>query len=110
MVESVLPCGIPWVMVCVRDCACCVWTDCCLPRKYDLKKAVVVGVNLNSVCSFCRSRSCDTVSYAFDRSMYIASVGLWAVLFLVMLLMTVCSASEQFEWGLNAYCVGEMML
>ena len=71
---------------------------------------MVVCVNLNSVCSLCKSCSCDTVSYAFDRSMYIASVGLCAFLFFVMLLMTVCSASEQFEWGRKAYCVGEMML
>ena len=28
--ERVLPCGVPWVMVCVLDCACCVCVDCCL--------------------------------------------------------------------------------
>ena len=42
VVESVLPCGIPCVMVCVADCACCVCVDCCLILKYDLKCACVI--------------------------------------------------------------------
>ena len=42
VVESVLPCGIPCVMVCVADCACCVCVDCFLFLKYDLKYAVVL--------------------------------------------------------------------
>ena len=96
--------------LCARFCVLCVLTAWCLFWKYDLKNAVVVGANLNSVCSFCRRRSCETVSYAFERSMYIASVGLWAFLFLVILLMTVCSAKEQFECGRKAYCVGEIIL
>jgi hypothetical protein len=36
--DSVLPCGVPCVMVCVSDCACCVCTDCRLFWKYVLKK------------------------------------------------------------------------
>ena len=30
VVDNVLPCGMPWVMVRVSDCACCVCVDCCL--------------------------------------------------------------------------------
>ena len=76
VVDSVLPCGIPCVIVCVVDCACCVCVDCCLFLKYDLKYAVVSGVKLNSCCNLCISFVCEIVSYAFDRSIYIASVGL----------------------------------
>ena len=44
MVERVLPCGIPCVIVFIVDCACCVCVDCCLFLKYDLKKLVHGGV------------------------------------------------------------------
>ena len=69
MVESVLPCGMPCVIVCVSDCACCVCVDCWRFSKYDLKKVVVSGVKLNSCRSLWRSLVCEIVSYAFDRSM-----------------------------------------
>ena len=67
--ESVLPCGVPSVIVCVSDCACSVWTDCCLFWKYVLKNCSVSGEKLNSCSSLWSSFLCDIVSYAFDRSM-----------------------------------------
>ena len=69
MVESVLPCGIPWVIVWVCDFACWVWVDCVLFVRYDLKNATVCGVKLKSCSSLWRSFSCEIVSYALDRSM-----------------------------------------
>ena len=108
--DRVLPCGIPCVIVCVFDCACCVCVDCWRFWKYDAKKAVVVGEKLNSCCSLCSSFLCDIVSYALDRSTYIASVGLCLCLCLCMMLVIVWSASVVLESGLNAYCVGDMRL
>lgn len=109
VVESVLPCGMPCVMFCVFDFACCVCVDCFRFVKKDLMKVVALLEKLNSCFSLCSSFSCDIVSYAFDRSMYIASVGFLASRCLCMLFMMVCSASVVLEFGLKAYCVGEMM-
>ena len=67
--ERVLPWGMPWVMVCVFDCACCVCVDCCLLRKYDAKNATVGSVKLKLWRSLWRSLLWDTVSYALERSM-----------------------------------------
>jgi hypothetical protein len=69
VVESVLPWGIPCVMVLKSDCACCVCTDCCRVLKYDSKKEIVSVVKLNSCFSFRISFLCEIVSYAFERSM-----------------------------------------
>ena len=59
VVDSVLPCGIPCVMVCVMvcvfDCACWVCVDCLRFVKYDLIKANVLSVKLNSCFSLCSS-------------------------------------------------------
>ena len=109
VVDSVLPCGIPCVIVCVVDCACCVCVDCCLFLKYDLKYAVVSGVKLNSCCNLCISFVCEIVSYAFDRSIYIASVGLRKCICFRILSVTVCSASVVLESDLKANCVFEMI-
>lgn len=75
-----------------------------------MKKATVSGVKLNSFFSLLMSLVCDTVSYALDRSMYIARVGFRFDLCLWMLSMMVCNASVQLEFGLKAYWVGEMTL
>lgn len=80
VVERVLPCGIPCVMVCVFDCACCVWSDCLRFLKYEVKNAMVSGVKLNSFFSLLMSLLCDMVSYALERSIYTASVGLCLLL------------------------------
>lgn len=110
VVERVLPCGIPCVIVCVVDCACCVCVDCLRFLKYDAKKFTVSGVKLKSCLSLCKSLVCDTVSYALDRSMYIARVGCFRFIYLCSLSIMVWSASVVLELGLKAYCVGEMML
>ncbi len=107
--ESVLPCGVPSVIVCVSDCACWVCVDCRLFWKYVLNCSVS-GVKLNSCLSLCINLSCDIVSYAFDRSTYIASVGLCLDVCLCMSFIIVCSAVVVLEFGLNAYCVGDSML
>ena len=39
-----------------------------------------------------------------------ARVGCFCLMFLMMLSMMDCRANVVFEFGLNAYCVGEMML
>jgi hypothetical protein len=57
VVDSVLPCGIPCVMVRDRDFACCVCVVWVRLLKYDLKKAVVFGVKLKSCCSLCSNLS-----------------------------------------------------
>ena len=67
--ESVLPCGMPWVMVWVCDLACYVCTDCILLVRYDSKYATVLALKLKSCLSLCSSVLCATVSYALDRSM-----------------------------------------
>ena len=61
MVESVLPWGMPCVMVCVVDCAFCVCVDCCRFWKYEAKKATVSAVKLNVCLSLCSSLVVDTV-------------------------------------------------
>jgi hypothetical protein len=63
------------VIVCVWDCACWVCNDCLRLWKYEVKKATVSGVKLNSFFSLLMRLVCDTVSYALDRSIYIARVG-----------------------------------
>lgn len=78
--------------------------------KYDLKKDTVSGVKLKSCLNLCRSLLCDIVSYALDRSMYIASVGLLWNLCLCRSLRMVWSANVVLELGLKAYCVRDMML
>jgi hypothetical protein len=50
------------------------------------------------------------VSYAFDRSMYMPSVGLRLFFCAWMLLMIVWSASVVLEFGRKANCVGDMIL
>ena len=80
--------------------------DCLLLQKYELKKSTVFFVKLNSCCSLWISLECDIVSYAFDKSTYIASVGICFLLSFWILLMIVCSAVVVLEFGLKAYCVG----
>lgn len=53
---------------------------------------------------------CETVSYALDRSMYMARVGCFFRACMWSLSMMVWSARVVLELGRNAYCVGEMML
>ena len=110
VVDSVLPCGIPCVMVFVVDCACCVCVDCCLFSKYDLKYVVVSIVKLNSCCSLCINLVWDIVSYAFERSIYIASVGLRCCICFKMLSVIVSSAIVVLESDLKAYCVFDIIL
>jgi hypothetical protein len=50
------------------------------------------------------------VSYAFDRSIYIAVVACLFFFDLWSLLMMVCNASVVLEFGLKAYCVLDSML
>ena len=50
------------------------------------------------------------MSHALDKSTYIAIVGLYLVVCLYMLLMTDCSAAVVLLFGLNAYCVGDIIL
>ncbi len=47
------------------------------------------------------------MSYAFERSMYTASVGCLSALCLWILLSTAYKAIVVLELGLKAYCVGE---
>ena len=68
-VVSVLPCGIPSVIICVSDCACCVCTDCVLFSK----KSSVFCEKLKSCLNLCNPFWCDIVSYAFAKSLYMAS-------------------------------------
>lgn len=68
VVDRVLPWGIPCVIVCVLDVACCVCVDCCRFVRYDLKNVTVCGVKLKSCLSLWSNLSCATVSYALDRS------------------------------------------
>ena len=62
VVDSVLPCGIPCVMMAGSDCACVVCVVCFRFVKYDLKKRVAPSVKLNSCLSLCKSLLCDIVS------------------------------------------------
>lgn len=110
VVDRVLPCGIPCVIVRVFDCACWVCVVWVRFLKYVLKKVTVSAVKLKSCLSLWSSFSCEIVSYALDRSMYIASVGCLFCLCLWISSMIVCSASVVLELGLKAYCVGEMIL
>ena len=69
MVESVLPCGMPCVMMPGSEFAWVVYVVCCRLVRYDLKKRVVPSVKLNSCFSLCSSVLWEMVSYALDRSM-----------------------------------------
>ena len=80
VVDSVLPCGMPSVMILLLDIACCVCVVCCLFWKYDAMNVRVFSVKLNWCLSLCSSLLCDIVSYALDRSTYIASTGVLSVL------------------------------
>ena len=51
MVDSVLPCGMPCVMICGVECACCVCVDWMRLWKYDAKNVTVSVVKLNSCLS-----------------------------------------------------------
>ena len=65
-------------------------------------------MKLKSCRSLWSSFSCEIVSYAFDRSMYIARVGFRFCTFLWILFSTVCSARVVLELGRKAYCVGDI--
>ena len=110
MVERVLPCGIPCVMVLKSDCACCVCVDWRLSVKYDLKKSRVPGVKWKMCFSLWNSLWWETVSYALDKSTYTAIVGSFLFLCACMSLSMDCRARVVLEPGLNAYCVGDIML
>ena len=69
MVDSVLPWGMPCVMVPGLECALVVWVVCFRLVRYDRKKRVVSSVKLNSCFSLWMSLLCEMVSYALDRSM-----------------------------------------
>ena len=71
---------------------------------------MVFSWKLKLCLSLCRSFAWEIVSYALDRSMYIASVGCLFVLYLRMWSRMDCSARVVFELGLKAYCVGDMIL
>jgi hypothetical protein len=70
VVDSVLPCGMPSVMILLLDIACCVCVVCCLFWKYDAMNVKVFFVKLK----WC------LMSYALDGSTYIASTGVLSVL------------------------------
>ena len=72
--ESVLPCGMPSVIVCVSDCACSVWSVCVRLLKYEVRSEVVLSSKLKVCFSLWRSLVWEMVSYAFERS------GRWRVL------------------------------
>jgi hypothetical protein len=67
-VDSVLPWGMPWVMVWKDDAACCVCRDCVRLLRYDMKKATDRVEKLNSSLSLSMSLVWDMVSYALLRS------------------------------------------
>ena len=102
MVERVLPCGMPWVMVWNVDCAEVVWSDCVRLVKYDVNSASVSGWKLNLCLSLWRSFLCDIVSYALVRSRNSAIVGCLCCLLLIILSMIVVSAIVVSELGRNA--------
>jgi len=68
VVESVLPCGMPSVIVCCSDCACSVWSVCVRLLKYEVRSAVVLLSKLKVCFSLWRSLVWEMVSYAFERS------------------------------------------
>lgn len=110
MVDSVLPCGIPCVMVCCCDFAYCVCVVCCRFVKYEEIKEIVLSSKLKLFFSLLRSFACDIVSYALDKSRYIATVGCLFLICLWSLSRIACNAMEVVELGRNAYCVLEMRL
>ena len=67
------------------------------------------SVKLNSRRSLCSSLLCSMVSYALDKSTYMAKVAAPLSLCLRILLIIVCSAITVLECGRNAYCVGDRM-
>lgn len=107
MVESVLPWGMPSVIVRNVDCALVVCVDCFLLIKYVLKNCVVVSLKLNWWRSLWMSLSCEIVSYAFERSANMASVGNFCFMNLKMSHVTLCSARVVLDAGRKAYCVLE---
>ena len=98
------------MIVRVVDCACCVCVDCCLCLKYDVNNVTVSGLKLKLCLNLWRSLVWETVSYALDRSMYIARAGTFCFICLWRLSITVWSARVVLELGLKAYCVVEIML
>ena len=71
--------------------------DCLRFWKYDEKYDIVSGFSLKLLSNLSNSFECDIVSYALDKSMYIASVGCLLNLCLCILLVIVCSASVVLE-------------
>ncbi len=67
-------------------------------------------MKLNSCWSLVISFLWEIVSYALDRSTYIASVGSCSLVLWWRRFTTDCSASVVLEFGLNAYCVDDRML
>ena len=53
---------------------------------------------------------CDMVSYDLVWSTFSANVGCLIVVSVCTLFRIVCRAVVVLEFGLNAYCVGDMML
>ena len=74
VVDRGLPWGIPCVIVCGFEVACCVCVYCVLFLKYDVKNVMVSWWNSYCFCSFCSSIMCDMESYALVRSIYNANV------------------------------------
>ena len=68
VVDSVLPCGMPCVMICGSD---CVWSVCrvwILFWKYDARSLIVLVSKLKLCCNLWSNLECEMVSYALDRS------------------------------------------
>jgi hypothetical protein len=110
VVDSVLPCGMPCVIICLDEVAysvCVVWI---LFLKYVEMNVIVSWSKLKLYLSLCRSFSCETVSYALERSRYMASVGCLVSMCFWSLSMIVWSAMDVVELGRNAYCVLDMRL
>ena len=70
----------------------------------------MLGLKLKICCSLWSSLVCEMVSYAFDRSKYMASVGCFLFMCFSSLSIMVCSAMLVLEFGLKAYCVAAMIL
>ena len=75
-----------------------------------MKRRLRFVVKLNSCLSLWNSLLCSIVSYAFDRSMYIARVACCLLACLWMLFVIVWRASVVLDFGLKAYCVVDRML
>ena len=68
VVDNVLPCGMPCVMICGSDCEWSVWSVWILFLKYDARNVTVLVSKLNLCCSLWSSLVCEMVSYAIERS------------------------------------------